>query len=409
MPDPLPSSIKRSRLLVLASTYPRWDGDPEPGFVHELSKRLVDHFDTIVLCPHAPGAATTEAFDGVTVVRYRYAPEFLETLVNDGGIVANLRLHRWKWLLLPSFVLMQVWHAWRLVRRERIDVIHAHWLMPQGLIAALLQHLPGPVVPFVVTSHGADLFALRGRVLDKAKSFVARRAAVLTVVSSAMRDELVRIGVPPGVVEVLPMGVDIRDRFTPDSTPRKSEELLFVGRLVEKKGLHVLLDAMPAILRSRPGAWLTITGFGPEETRLREQVARLGIGHAVRFLGPVAQESLPALYRRAAVFVAPFVESAGGDREGLGLVTIEAIACGCPVVVGDLPAVRDVLSAPEDASSRVPPGDAKALAEAVLRVLAAPATAATHALRLRERLMDRFDWSAVAKRYTETIARTRKA
>src|ERR1700735_2418201 len=107
MPDS--SGCARSTLLVLASTYPRWRGDPEPGFVHELAKRLTDQFHVIAIVPAAPGAAAREILDDVEVIRYRYAPHRFETLVNDGGIVTNLRRHRWKVLLVPPFVLAQAW------------------------------------------------------------------------------------------------------------------------------------------------------------------------------------------------------------------------------------------------------------------------------------------------------------
>src|SRR5690606_26031112 len=110
---------------------------------HELARRLTQRFRVIVLAPHAQGAKRREMLDGVEIRRYRYAPERLETLVNDGGIVTNLRRASWKYLLVPGFVLIQAWQAWRLVSRRRVDVIHAHWLIPQGLIAALLQSLPG--------------------------------------------------------------------------------------------------------------------------------------------------------------------------------------------------------------------------------------------------------------------------
>jgi hypothetical protein len=138
------AGARKPRLLVLASTYPRWPGDPEPAFVHELARRLVDAFEVTVLCPHAAGAATRETFDGVQVLRYRYAPAALESLVNDGGIVANLKRHRWKWLLLPTFVGALAWRAWRLVRRERPAVVHAHWLIPQGVVAGGAGARPRP-------------------------------------------------------------------------------------------------------------------------------------------------------------------------------------------------------------------------------------------------------------------------
>lgn len=399
---------QRRVLLVLASTYPRWPGDPEPGFVHELSKRLASRFRVIVLGPHAPGAKTREVLDGVEVVRYRYAPERWETLVNDGGIVTNLKRARWKLLLVPGFVLGQAWAAWRLMRRERVDVIHAHWLVPQGLIAALLQWLPGRRVPYVVTSHGADLYALKGRGLDALKRFVARRSSAATVVSSAMRERLAALGVPAAHIHVLPMGVDLSGCFTPDpSVQRSQHEILFVGRLVEKKGLRHLINAMPRVLERVPDAFLTIAGFGPEEAALRQQVHALGLAAKVRFLGAVPQAELPALYRRAALFVAPFVQAESGDQEGLGLVLVEAIGCGCPVLAGDVPAVAEVLGS-NTADLTVQAWDAEALTTRMVAVLCSPMAAYKQAEQLRADCQLRFDWRAVGGRYSKLLENKRQ-
>jgi glycosyltransferase involved in cell wall biosynthesis len=388
------------RLLVLASTYPRWPGDPEPGFVHELARRLTGDFDVTVLGPHASGAPTRERMDGVDVVRYRYAPQRWETLVNDGGIVTNLRRQPWKWLLVPGFLLGLAWKAWRLVRELRPSVVHAHWLLPQGLVAAVLKGFEPRMPPFLVTSHGADLFALRAAPLQTLKRWVARRAAGVTVVSGAMREELARIGVDPSTVQVMPMGVDLAGRFRPDpAVERSRDELLFVGRLVEKKGLRHLIDAMPAILRAHPTAFLTVAGFGPEEAQLREQARALGVAAQVRFLGPVRQEELPDLYRRAAVFVAPFVAGSSGDQEGLGLVLVEAAGCGCPVVAGDVPAVRDVV-VDRRVGIRVPPGDAASLASAVCVELARQGERCDTE---RANAVQAFDWSASAGNYLKLL------
>ena len=94
------SAKNRPKLLGLASTYPRWAGDHEPGFVHELSSRLTDRFEVRVLTPHHQGAATQEQRDGVDVYRYRSAPEKLETLVYDEGMVTNWRQPSLKFSLL---------------------------------------------------------------------------------------------------------------------------------------------------------------------------------------------------------------------------------------------------------------------------------------------------------------------
>lgn len=343
--------------------------------------------------------------DRVEVIRYRYAPQRYETLVNDGGIVANLKRHRWKLLLVPGFVIMQWWQAWGLCRRENVCVIHAHWLIPQGLIAALLHYLPGKTVPFVVTSHGADLYALRGHWLDTLKRWVLKRSAAATVVSHAMLGAFSRLKVDLKKIAVLSMGVDMESRFTPGRVDeRLPNELLFVGRLVEKKGLRHLLDAMPIVLRQRPDVFLTVAGFGPEEENLREQARWLGIDDVVRFLGAVPQTALADLYRRATLMVAPFVQADSGDQEGLGLVLVEALACGCPVLAGDVPAVRDVIDAEWIVDARAP----DRLANRIISILSLEGVErAAQAEKLRGLLIQRFNWSATAERYADLLDQAR--
>ncbi len=398
----MPDEPRKPRLLVLASTYPRWRGDYEPGFVHALCRRLTDRFEVVVLTSRSPGAARSETMDGVEVIRYRYAPQWMETLVYGGGIVAHLERRPWKLLLVPGFIFGQYLAARRLVKHRRIDLIHAHWLIPQGMIARWLVRHVAPV-PFVVTSHGGDLFGLRGRWLQRIKCGIATASAAMTVVSEAMRQEVGELGLRPQRLEVLPMGVDMRDRFTPnDTTARCTDEILFVGRLVPKKGLSYLLDAMPAVLAQRPDAALTIAGFGPEQKVLQAQVARLDIEASVRFLGAFTQADLPALYRRAALLAAPFVRDTSGNQEGLPVVLMEAIGCGCPVVAGDVAGVQDLLG---DHADRVcvDATDTSALAEAILRVLAHPAEARERALSLREAVARRVDWRVIAHGYANLL------
>ena len=395
-------AARKPRLLVLTSTYPRWRDDPEPGFVQELAKRLTVDFEVMVLAPHAHGAAVEDELDGVSVRRYRYAPAALETLVNDGGMVANLRNSPWKWLLVPGFLLSQTWATWRLVRRFRPQVIHAHWLLPQGMVVMLLCKLTR-VPPFLVTSHGADLYSLRGRLLGTFKRSVTRACASMTVVSTAMEAEVQRLGMRPPRLEVLPMGVDLTDRFVPGATDqRRRDRLLFVGRLVPKKGLNHLLDAMPRVLAQRPDTSLAIVGFGPEEAALRAQVERLGLGAQVEFLGARPQGELPPLYRSAGLFVAPFVRDAAGDQEGLPVALMEALACGCPVVAGDVAGMQDLLGSAANGVC-VDPTDTEALAAAILAKLDDPVAAGSQALQLREAVASRVDWKVIAAGYARVL------
>jgi glycosyltransferase involved in cell wall biosynthesis len=388
-------------LLILASTYPRWAGDHEPGFVHELCKRLVQHFRVIAVVPDALDADASGEFDGVEVIRYRYAPRAMQTLVPNGGIVANLRSARWKWLLIPGFFIGQYLAARRILRARSIDLIHAHWLLPQGLIARRLARLHK--IPYVVTSHGGDLFGLRGRLPTRLKRKVAGDCAAMTVVSSAMRDEAARIGLLPPRIDVLPMGVDLQDRFVPDAhTHRVADELLFVGRLVPKKGLTHLLDALPAVIAQRPQVRLIIAGFGPEDASLRVQAGRLDIADRIEFKGATPQADLPALYRRASLFVAPFVREASGDQEGLPVALMEALGCGCPVVVGNVVGVRDLLGEAADEVC-VDPRDTGALAAKILAVLDDPVAAVRRAQTLQSVAVDRVDWRRMADAFATLL------
>lgn len=384
---------QRPVVLVLASTYPRWVGDHEPGFVHELCKRLVGTFDVWVVTPSAPGTLPHEILQGVHVYRYRYAPRSLETLVHDGGIVTNLRRQPWKALLLPGFLLGLALKAFGLARHSSVRAVHAHWMIPQGSIAVRLGH------PTLVTAHGADVFALRGPLFDRMRATVSRRASAIAVVSGAM----VRcIGATERTrTEVLPMGIDLV-RFTEAAVQRHPCQLLFVGRLVEKKGLCYLLDAMPSIIDYDSRAELLVVGFGPELPALREQAARLGIEGQVRFVGAVSQEELPQFYRNATVFVAPFVEASNGDREGLGLVVAEAMACGCPVVVGNVGGAGDLLGGGDNGllvDARKP----GALATAIVELLVDEGGRQLMASRGAAFVRTHFGWDAIAARYATLL------
>lgn len=407
MTGPLPDRAKPG-LLVLASTYPRWKGDPEPGFVHELCKRLVPWFDVTVLTPDAVGSDGQDRMDGVRIVRFRYAPRASQTLVHGGGMLANLRAAPWKWILLPAFMGGMLVATWRQLRRRELDVVHAHWLVPQGLVAVIAQVARRRKRPLLVTSHGADLFALDSRPLRILKRVVATKAAAVTVVSEAMRAKARSIGIDESRISIQPMGVDL-DLFSPQpAVVRSRSRLLFVGRLVEKKGVRYLLEAMPAILAEVPDASLAIAGFGPEEARLREQARELGLGGRVEFLGAVQQQDLPGLYRNAAALVAPFVEARGGDQEGLGLVMVEALGCGCPVVTTSIPAVKDVFGGewPEFCAT---PGSASSLAEQVVGLLRDPGRAHSAALGIRQGLRERFGWEHVARGYANLISGLRRS
>ena len=381
----------RPRLLVLTSTYPRFPGDPQPAFVHELARRLTDRFEIDIVAPHAPGLAQEEVLDGVRIHRFRYAPGRFEDLAYDGGMLNRLRARPLRWLLVPFYLVAMVVAARRLIRRRGHSVIHAHWLIPQGLAALFCRCVAGRRVPVLCTLHGGDLFGLDVDWANRLRASILGRLAAVTVVSAAMRARVQALGRDLPEDAVIPMGTDLTDRFTPDPTVSREHFLLFVGRLVRKKGVDLLLDASARIADDHPELTVVIAGDGPERTALEAQAVKLGIGGRVQFLGSVRNDHLPDLYRRATAAVFPFRQDASGDQEGFGLVVVEAMGCGCPVVCTDVPAVRDIFPETETVSL-IPPEASGELASAIRRVLADPNTAAETARTARQFVSARFDW-----------------
>jgi glycosyltransferase involved in cell wall biosynthesis len=138
-------------------------------------------------------------------------------------------------------------------------------------------------------------------------------------------------------------------------------KLLAVGRLVEKKGFHVLIDAAA---RVRVPFELEIVGEGPEEKRLKELIRVHNLESKVRLCGPKTHEDLPEAYRRAHVLVAPSVIDQSGDRDGLPNVVLEAMACGRPVIASDVSALGSAVIH-EDTGLLTQPENAVSIAAAI--------------------------------------------
>jgi len=393
------NSTNRLPILVLTSTFPRWENDPEPPFVFELSRRLGASFDVTVLAPRSPGSKMLENMDNLHVIRFPYFFRRWENLAtHSGGILSRLHSNPLNFLLVPFFLLGQLLALVRLLRQQRFALIHAHWLLPQGMLAVMALALSHRKILLVCTSHGGDLFALRGKFFQRLKRWVVDKSKVVSVVSQVMQNTVINMGVTPDKVKVISMGVDLQNRFIPDhAVKRNPGEILFVGRLVEKKGVRILIEAMPAVLAMYPSACLSVAGAGPLETNLRQLVRQLNISDSVHFLGMVAQSQLPQLYQRSALAVFPFVVAKNGDQEGFGLVQVEAMGCECPIIASDLPVIHDIITHGEN-GFLVPTGKSEFLAQTIIKLLSNPDLGHKLAREARKRVMG-FDWEIVAEKY----------
>ena len=398
-PKPLPAA--KPRVLVLASTFPKGENDNTPRFILDFCKQLSEKAEIFLLTQHRPGTKTRETMDSVRVFRFRYAPEFMESLSEDGGIVSSLKRSPIRWISVPPFIFFQILTIVRLVKKHDIDIVHAHWLIPQGISAAVAKFFLGRDTSVICTGHGADVYAFNSGAMAKLKSWILRSAGFVTVVSSAMANHL-RASSPGSNLcpIVIPMGTDIGATFLPADKARNRGTFVFVGRLVGKKGLEFLLKEVPVLNREIGEIKLLIAGDGPEREKLASLAEELDISDQIEFLGSVNRLKVADLYQTCEAAILPFVQDTSGDMEGLGLVTVEAMACRCPVIVGDVPAVHDLVDHGKTGLLCTPmePGS---ITSQIKRLRENPDSARNLTIQAEKNVRENFSWDTVSERYAE--------
>ena len=399
------------RICLLTSNFPRWDGDATTPFVLHLAQDLIKlGWQVEVLAPHAPGATRHEVLDGVPVRRFRYLwPASQQTVCYQGGALINLRMHRTNWLKLPLLVFFEWLALMALLARRRYDLINAHWILPQGLVAAAAGRLYR--IPVIITAHGSDVFGLRGWPMAWFKRSALRCATAVTVNSSATEAEVLRIAPGLQCVHRIPMGATehtpavkaacdvVRGRYRRGHGPL----LVFVGRLVEEKGVDDLIRAVAIVADALPDVTAVILGDGPDRPRIEALSAELGVGERILFLGWIRPDAVPDYLSAADVFVGPSKRAKGGGVEGQGLTFIEAMLAGTPVIATRSGGIPDAVRH-EDTGLLVSENAPEEIAAAIRRLVRDPELAQRLAARGREMVMSEFSREKTTRAFDALFA-----
>lgn len=386
------------RILFVAHSFPRWDGDVPGNFLLQLATALTARGVAVrVVAPAADGAAASESIHGVDVRRVRYAPASWQTIAYTGEMADAVKRSWTARAALAGLIATTAGATARHARDFGADVIHAHWWFP-GALAATLPGVAGGR-PVVVTAHGSDVRLARGiasaRRLCRA---VARRCTAVAAVSSWLCSQLRAMAPDAPDCEVAPMPV-APGLFHPPSLEAKRAGVLFVGRLNEQKGIASLLRAFA---QTPSDTRLTVVGTGPDADASRRLASSLGVGERVEWRTVTSQSELADLYRSAEVLAVP------SRDEGLGLVAAEAALCGTPVVAYASGGITDVVV--DGVTGRlVTLGDETALASALRQLIADPGHAASLGAAGAIRARDRFTADAAAARYLAIYERARLA
>jgi glycosyltransferase involved in cell wall biosynthesis len=293
-------------------------------------------------------------------------------------------------------------------QKKHATVIHAHWVIPGGVIGALA----AGGRRLVVSLHGSDVFvAERHGLLRQAARRVFARSARVTACSDDLRTRAIALGASPADIETVPYGVDsarfapsaeARDRVRRDLGLGQRPFVFTAGRLVPKKGFEVLVEAAARLRTEVPDLAVAIAGEGDLFADLQQRAA--ASGGVVTLLGNRTQDDIAALCAAADVIAVPSVHDEAGNVDGLPNFALEALASGTPVVatqVGGLPqAIRHA-----ESGLLVAERDSAALSDALLALLRDRRLAANLGAAARVSVERDFGWGRVAERFEYAYGR----
>jgi glycosyltransferase involved in cell wall biosynthesis len=385
------------RVLFIASAYPRHEGDVITPWLGATIAKLRDAGVHVEVLAPAFHGSPDHVVDGVRVHRFRYAPARWEMLSHDNPIPWQLRQRPLRLALIPGYIAASTLAATRLTSGHAFDVVHAFWPLPHaipGIVARWIRR-----VPLVSTFFGAELHFLASRraIARLAVRAIVQRSDAVTAISAFTARELVAIA-PSAKPMVIPFGAALSPPAAVDDRPPFTEppaHFLFVGRLVARKGVDVLLAAFARLLRGAD-AHLTIVGEGAEREHLEALTSSLDLRDRVTFTGYIPDDVLEALIDRCDALVLPAVPHGVAGTEGLGVVLIEALSHGKPVIASDTGGIPDVVQH-ERTGLLVPPGDVGALADAMRRFIDQPELARALGVAGRAHVDAKFSWPVIVE------------
>jgi len=386
---------------MLTSIFPRYKGDHcgAGNTIYEMVKNLTNNhgLDVSVVTPNYHKIPKYEILDGIEVFRFSYfLPRKFQRLAYDAGIPANLRRYKLAKLQVPLFIINFFLRALRQVYKA--DIIHVQWIL-NGIVG----------IPLAKIFNKSIVISVR-RVVPSNKwmqrliKYIVEHADYILFNSSYTKNELLKFATPKRHC-IIPSTFD-PDKFqkgVPGKLRKKiglSDDtliILYIGYLIEKKGVRYLINSIPEIVQKIKKVHIVIGGDGLEATSLKKQVSELGIENKVTFLGWVNHNDLPDYYCDADVFVLPSIIDSKGETETLGMVLVEAMASGTPVVGSNVGGIPDVIT--PEVGLLTEPKNSKDIADKVISLLLNEEKRKTMGQSAKKWAIENFSWESVSQKY----------
>lgn len=361
--------------------------------LHVFSRRTPDDE------PRHPALANLKA--SVETMPSKYEIDPWEMLVGENAdaddILARLgpvvrESRTWGHARTPS-LLTEALHILKRTRELGIEHLHVHFATDSAVVAMLVNKLGGPT--YSITAHAKDIY--RETVNFAFLDVLVRHSAFVVTVCDANRQWMAERLSPEAMAKVrrLYNGIDLTN-FHANGTPREDDHVLGVGRLVEKKGFHVMLHALKQLLDRGVRLRGTLVGDGDQREALEKLIVELGIGEKVKMLGPRDQGEVRDLMARATMMVQPCLVGNDGNRDALPTVLVESLAMELPSVSTPVTGIPEILDQGR-CGLLVPEHDVAATARAIETLLRDPQRRAQIARDGRARAEELFDGRKIAR------------
>ena len=333
----------KHRILYIVSTFCRYEGEMQNPWMLDNLRRLRDRgYKVDILAPSYQGLKTHD-IEGFKVYRFRYFFKKWESLTHDQGAPNKIRNSKlYKFMFFP-YVLLGMIAAFRLGLKNKYDFVQCHWPFPQGIMGLACIMAKRKAKPtFVLHFYGASLLLAQTYSYVKTVLHYLIRKADLIVCISEFTSRKVK-DIKDTTTHIIPYGSPLE--YKPVALPNNStKQILSVGRIIERKGLKYLIQAMPEILE-KCDAILNIVGSGdpPVISDLKLEIQKLNLDKRVILTGKLSNEALIQKYKRCDVFCLPAIIDSKGDTEGLGVVILEALNYGRPVVSSNVGGITDII------------------------------------------------------------------
>ena len=393
------------KICMLTSTYPRFSNDGSGRFIKSMAEAIARHgHEVYIVVPYHPHSHYDSR--SVRVIPFRYIwPNRLAIMGYGQALYNDQKLQKKSYFLAPFFFISSLFTLLLVHYRYDFDVLHAHWVIPNGPIAMIFSRLTG--IPFIVSLHGSDIFiALKNRILGFISRICFNHAAAITACSQQLHDGALSLGALKSKLSIIPWGADpaIFDplRFPPQNAlreqlgwPKEAYIILTVGRLVKKKGVEYLIKSTTLLKDKIPNIFVVIAGDGPERKALEQLTESLNASSHIRFIGRVDWDSVPILLHASDVFVAPSIEDEVGNIDGLPPTILEAMAAGKLVIASKIGGIPLVISHGQT-GLLVPQRDEYALAQTLAYALINDNLRRRIGSHARKSVINYLNWDRVA-------------